>query len=191
MGLTVAYSVNPRGNTIPYKTVFDEIRRNWGFVDLRGRPELVGQLEEASRSVGLRGLLQDLAQPSSSIISLGCDLGEHSERGRPFKTRRTAGGYVQIADAAPGRLSPSELQSLARLIEEGLKVEVGGDFWEVRFELQPVVFELGERVEAYSIWIWFFASASTRERAMQSRERLLTSLGRNITATAENLQSGR
>lgn len=180
MGLKVSFPVGGRGNTVPYPPLTDDIRRNRGFVDLRGRPDLVSAIEETRDSPALCVLLEDLAQPHSRIITLGCDLGEHVERRRPLKWRRVAGGYVQIATVPLGEGGIPKLLEVARAAERLLGEDVGEDHWEVKFELCPVAFSFEKRVEAHSIWIWFFVAASTPERAKQARERLVLSLRRAL-----------
>jgi hypothetical protein len=62
------------------------------------------------------------------------------------------------------------------MLEEGLRHDVGRDRWKVEFDLAPVAFEFESRIEAHSIWIWFFSKASISDKAWDSRERLLDSL---------------
>jgi hypothetical protein len=146
---------------------------------LRGKPELVSTIEEAHESPALGLLLSHLAQPGSPIISLGCDLGQHLETKCRPKWRHVAGGYVQIAAARLGELGVPELLTLAGGIESVLHADVADDRWDVQFDLRAVHFKFDDLVEAYSIWIWFFAAASPTEQASNARERLLTSLARS------------
>ena len=173
MSVQIVYSSNGRGNTVPYPPLEDEIRRNHGFVDLRGKPDDVAAVPEAQISPALADLLVALAQPHSTLISLGCDLGEHTEPGSQLRTRRRAGGYVQVADARMTDAEGNYLKRAAAHIEAALRAGVGDDRWSVRFDLTRVVYAFDAHVEAHSFWVWFDAKASTIERARSSRERLL------------------
>jgi hypothetical protein len=68
------------------------------------------------------------------------------------------------------------LRVVGKAIERGLQAEVAEDFWDVNLQLCPVLLKLEGEVERQSIWIWFHAKASTDERALASRERLLQCL---------------
>lgn len=176
MPLHVIYGTKS-GNTVPYPPLYDKLRCNHGFIDLRGNPTAAASITETQSSPGLLALLTQMAQPASAFISLGCDLGGYdSKGGGRLHTRCVAGGYVQFADA---RLHDSESDFLKRAaahFEAALHSSIGPDRWKVRFEAAPVAFEFGERVQAHSVWIWFDAKASTRDRAVASRERLLSTL---------------
>jgi hypothetical protein len=45
--------MNEEGMTVPYPPLFDDVRKNHGFVDLRGRPDLV------PKDSGRFGLISD------------------------------------------------------------------------------------------------------------------------------------
>lgn len=173
MPVQVVYSSAGRGNTVPYPPLQDKIRRNHGFVDLRGKPDAVGAIPEARLSPALADLLGTLAQPHSALISLGCDLGEYTKPTARLQTRRRAGGYVQIADARMRDVEGDFLKRATDHIQPVLEVAAGADRWSVRFDLTGVAYEFDARVEAHSFWIWFDAKASTADRARASRERLL------------------
>ena len=74
--LIVEYSFDEEANTVPYPALFDKIRKNNGFVDVRGRPDLARKIVESAHSPALRALLVELAMPRSALWTLGCDLGE-------------------------------------------------------------------------------------------------------------------
>lgn len=176
MPVQIVYGVGERGNTVPYPPLKDEIRCNFGFVDLRGNPGGVAEVPETQSSPALAELLTALAQPRSPIISLGCDLGEHSDPASRLQTRRRAGGYLQIADARMCDREGDFLKRAASHIERVIAQTATSDRWSVRFELNAVAYELEEHVRAHSIWIWFDAKASTIEKAKASRERLITAI---------------
>jgi hypothetical protein len=174
--------VTADGNTVPYPANFDEIRRNYGFIDTRGRPDRVAEIPEARESVALEALLTRLALPGARLVSLGCDLGQHEEPNSRLETRRVAGGYVQVIGGREGDHNLEFLRSVGKEIARGLKVAVGTDRWEVSLQLSPVLFKIEKEVQIQSVWIWFFAKASTNDRAFASRERLIRAI-EEIVAT--------
>ena len=172
MGARVTYCTAP-GNTVPYPPLFDEIRQNHGFVDTDGHPERIEEIPEATWSYSLRSLLLDLASPTSDFISLGCDLGESKKPGRRLSARWVAGGYLQIMARDREQQGVPALQPLAKTIEARLNQDSGNDNWEAELALVPVRLANENDVMLQSIWAWFYARASTLERARSSRERLL------------------
>jgi len=58
--------------------------------------------------------------------------------------------------------------------------------WTLRFVYKPVDFKLESAGIIPSVWIWFFAGASTAEKALKSREELLKNLRHAV-----NVQVGR
>jgi hypothetical protein len=189
MGLKVSYPVREEGNTVPYPPLTNDLNRNHGFVDLRGRPDLVNAIPETKDSPALGLVLADLAAPSSQIMTLGCDLGEHLERRRPLKWRQFAGGYVQVVTLPPEAVDTNRLLGLCRVVESQLRHDVGPDHWEIEFSLGRTAFELDELVEAFTVWIWFFAADSSSEAARQGRERVLTSLRLGLEAATTALST--
>ncbi len=171
-----------RGITVPYPPLFDDIRKNHGFIDTRGRPDPVNAIPEGRESPSLAALLTILASPSSPVFSVGCDLGMHNDPKAGVKTRRVAGGYVQIVPRWDRGYGIELLRSLAKDIERGLKASVGADRWEVDLSLATVLFRLDDEVETQSVSIWFFAKSSTSDRATASRERLIQALERIVAA---------
>jgi hypothetical protein len=45
------------GITVPYGPIFDGVRKNSGFTDVRGRPDVAAQITEGGESKALRDLL--------------------------------------------------------------------------------------------------------------------------------------
>ena len=184
MPLKTRYPVQIDGNTVPYPSRHDEIRCNYGFLDLRGKPELVDEVPETLESLSLKRLLTILADPLSQIMTVGCDLGEHIERKRQLSRRHVAGGYIQIAPLPVGAADKERLLAIARVADTKLRADSKDAWWEVDFKLSLTAFEFDDHVEAHTIWIWFFASASTSEKALSSREALLSSLCSGLKAAA-------
>ncbi|MBY3150290.1 hypothetical protein HFO63_32825 [Rhizobium laguerreae] len=181
MSARIRYS-EVKGNTVPYPPLFDEIRRNYGFVDTRGQPDRIAEIPEARESMGLTAVLRALAKPGAPLVSLGCDLGQHLEPKSRIKTRHVAGGYVQVVSAQA--MEPVQefefLRAVGTAIESGFKDGAASDVWVVDLQLAPVVLKFDIEIECRSIWIWFYAKASTPDRAIAARERLLLSLERVI-----------
>jgi hypothetical protein len=72
-GYTIARTDTPE-TLVPYEPA----RRrngdmNYGWIDLRDRPERVQDVPEAARSEGLSKVLRMIADPVSQIMSIGCE----------------------------------------------------------------------------------------------------------------------
>src|SRR6185312_2329155 len=67
--------------SLPYEQNFENGRTNHGFRDIRGRPELAQEIQEA-------------AQSPSRYFSIGCDLSPWppAQPGDPYQ----AAGYIQL-----------------------------------------------------------------------------------------------
>jgi hypothetical protein len=174
--LSVSYPYCARGNTVPYPSLFDPIRRNHGFIDLRGRPEKVVDVPEAQTSAALASLLTSLADTASPLVSLGCDLGERVEAAAPEGQRQVAGGYVQVMFANYHDQTSDTLLTLSKSVETTLCETSHGHNWEAVFELQPVHLKFGTTIETFSIWLWFMAAGATNAQAQLSREIFLNAI---------------
>jgi hypothetical protein len=183
MALKVSYLVE-RGNTVPYPPLFDEIRRNHGFTDLRARPELVEDIAEVAESPALKALLADLAQPGSALMTLGCDLGAGRLRDGQLDRRWRVGGYVQVALLPLRPVEPPTLHGVAKRCERHLEDSVGSARWDVNFGLCESDLVFDEKIETYTLWIWVHAMASTFEKGQVSRECLLTALHTGLSEAA-------
>lgn len=173
--LQTELETDEEGMTVPYPSVFDDIRNNHGFVDTRGCPELALRIAEGSESLAMRKLLIELAQPNSRIFSVGCDLGTKflTEEKLPY----TAGGYVQIMDVAYADRSPDDYAKFAQAMSGSLKQRSQGYKWRVDFVLTPVAFKLdGFSDMTGSLWIWFHAFAASEHKSLHSRETLVMEL---------------
>ena len=54
--LETDFETDQEGMTVPYPPLYDDIRRNHGFVDIRGRPDLASKIPEASQSPAFASL---------------------------------------------------------------------------------------------------------------------------------------
>lgn len=168
--------MDKEGITVPYPPLFDDVRKNYGFVDVRGRPDLASRIIEGTDSSAMKALLIALAQPRSKLFTLGCDIGAKQLKGSTFYT---AGGYIQIMNSEYARQAPEDYARFAQAVAEALKAQAEGYDWEVQFVLKPVRFELDNLTEMTgSLWIWFHAFSETEQKAVVAREILIQELGR-------------
>lgn len=175
--LTTHYDQCRRGNTVPYGRRFKGLNRNHGFVDLRGRPDLVARIPEIAHSVALKALLMSAAAPTSPIFTLGCDLGARQEETNEKVAMCVAGGYVQLVMASYDKTSGDTYFTFTHVITSAVEGASPGHSWELRFECTPVDFKLDTHSGIIpSLWIWFFASATTPLIACDSRELLIAAL---------------
>jgi len=152
--LAIDFEIEKEGMTIPYSPLFNDIRRNHGFVDLRGRPDLAIEIPEGSQSPALKAIL-NLA-PIAQLV---------------------AGGYVQLMCASYSDRSPEDYTTFGYAIAQVLGEKVQDCNWFVRFVLKLVVLSLDDfSGAAPSLWIWFYAIAETPEAALASRESLIGEL---------------
>lgn len=180
--LTVDFDVEQEGMTVPYGPLFDEIRCNHGFVDLRGRPDLAADIAEGSGSAALKALLVELAEPESTFFTLGCDLGAHEELWREEAVHQVAGGYVQFMCADYDGRSPEDYTTLGHAVGQMLECKAQDHDWSLHFRVKPVVFNLDGFCElTLSLDICFFAAAATAEAALASREALVSNLHGALT----------
>lgn len=174
--LQVTFCVSPEGNTVPYPALFDDIRQNNGFVDVRGRPDLAAEILEAVQCPPLQELLVELAAPNSPLSTLGCDIGE-TETDLQDDRRFTAGGYVQWVLGPPDHSGTEGYDSLAQAIADALEPHSEGYDWVLTFENKYVDLQLeGHSGLVPSHWLWFDAFGPTASAARAARDDLLVSL---------------
>jgi len=137
--LAIDFEIEKEGMTVPYPPLFNDIRRNHGFVDLRGRPELAIEISESSQSPTLKAILVELSEPDSPLFTLGCDLGTHEEPWRVESARHVAGGYVQLMCASYSDRSPEDYTTFGYAIAQVLGEKAQDYNWFVRFMLKLVV----------------------------------------------------
>lgn len=159
----------------PTHPLFDDIRRNHGFIGVRGRPDLAAQIVEGASSPALRKLLIALSEKESPFLSLGCDLGEHERRGEPEATRFATGGYIQWV-LTPPSYDTDKYEASAETLAQKLDTQSEGHVWEVSFRMKFVDLKLDEAGLVPSHWIWFDACAPSYGSAREPREQFLESL---------------
>ncbi len=175
MPVSAEFGFNWSGNTVPYPPLWKGIRTNAGFVDLRGKPDLVAEIHEARNSPGLTALLRMIAV-RSDWHSVGCDLGEKIDDAAVGRKMR-AGGYVQLI-CSDFALDADAFEALGRKILESLQQSAGADDdWHLDFVIRPVALRIDvANDEFHSLWIWFDCYAAAIEAAKVSRERLLEAM---------------
>jgi len=164
-----------KGMRVPYPANYEPGRTNAGYIDLRGRPDRVDEIHEASRSPALARLLREIAS-GEDWITLGCDLGAHVEQGGSGKVH-VAGGYLQLTTAELTSL-PDVFEKAGERIFRYLEDAVQDDSWQTFFEISPIEFRLvgKDPCTGGSLKVSFFAEASVPRRARASRERLISGI---------------
>lgn len=167
------------GTTVPYGKVFDGVRKNSGFIDIRGRPDLAATIPEGAESQALRRLLIRLAA-DKVYFSLGCDLGEHEEPESPATRRYVAGGYIQLTSIRYREASTEQHDDFATAIEKSMRERSRGKRWRMWLEGRWVNFRLGRRTKAPTTWVWFFALERSKLRALEERENMIEALSETL-----------
>jgi hypothetical protein len=165
---------------VPYAPIDDGVRHNRGFADLRNQPDRAKEIAEGSNSPALSNLLIRVANVSSPIFTLGCDLGSHTEPTHvPRRRREVAGGYVQIAGIQYHLTQTEAYATFANSIVAAVRARSGEDHWKIDFVGKWVNFQFEGALKGIqpSLWIWFFAAAPNPFAAVQSRERLIEAIG--------------
>lgn len=182
--LIATYEGDERPITVPYGPIFDDVRRNSGFVDVRGRPDLAAQIPEGSVSRSLSTLLIALSESTSPLFTLGCDLGTHEETERS-PIRYGAGGYIQVMKATFADAESDDYLALARAVSAEIDKRSANRDWELRHVHTWVDFRLGKHSGVIpSLWTWFIARAESPAEALESREILIAELHRAFLCCA-------
>ena len=187
MTFKFSFHVDPEGMTVPYPPWTGGMQRNHGFVDLRGRPDKANEIAEGVDSLALRNLLVRIAKAGSPIFTIGCDLGAHQESTNvPARRREVAGGYIQFASIHYDRAEPESYSAFANAIGKDVKARIGHDHWKLDCIGKWIDFKFAGEPQGIrpSLWVWFYAAASGRFDAMQSRERLIEAIDAATTLPA-------
>lgn len=176
------------GITVPYPPLFDGVRNNYGFVDLRGRPDLAARISEGCASDALKNLLVRLSERGSPFFTVGCDLGSHEEPDGDKNARYVAGGYVQLMHCRYADRSPEDYYSFGEVIAKELGELSQDHSWLLRFVLTFVAFNLDDFSSLTpSVWMWFYAKGHNPEAAVASREILISEFRETLASKQLNL----
>jgi hypothetical protein len=119
-GITIART-DRAGTLVPYGPAnHDDGHKNHGWIDLRDHPDLVAQIPEVARSVGLVRLLEAIASPASRIMSSACECHAfHCSDEEDRRSEWKVGGFVvtMFKDADRNAI-PENLIELAYRIAE-------------------------------------------------------------------------
>ncbi len=184
----MSLKINHRGGegiTVPYAPIFDSVRKNRGFKDVRGRPDLAAEIAEGIESRALGECLVRIAS-ENLYFSLGCDLGNHHEPHQPAPLRQVAGGYIQVTSIEYALATTDQLDAFSLAFSSKLERRSGSHHWSIDLVGTWVNFVLpGEpAVSAPSLWIWFFAAARVLSKAETSREALIDAISETLHVPA-------
>jgi|ERR1700687_160939 len=124
------------GITVPYGPIFDGVKKNSGFSDVRGRPDLAAQIAEGGTSKALGNLLVRAAR-ENVYFSLGCDLGDHQELESPAAQRQIAGGYIQVAAINYSDASTDQYDEFGKAVTSELRKRAQSFHWRIELEQIP------------------------------------------------------
>lgn len=189
--------VNHRGGdgiTVPYPPLFDGIRKNRGFVDTRGRPDVASEIAEGIESDALRNCLVKISE-ENKYFSLGCDLGQNPDPEGPVAQGYVAGGYIQLAAMEYGCATTDQFDNFGVALAKALEPASKSEYWVLELMGAYVNFRLpGEpSIQAPTMWIWFYAKARDLRRALSAREIMLSAISmalhtRPVMATLNNVE---
>jgi hypothetical protein len=158
---------------------------------------VAAQIDEGGGSRALRDLLIRIAR-ENLYFSLGCDLGVHSEPESSAGQRQVAGGYLQIAAINYRIATTNQYDEFCKAMEpELLRNRARSFYWRIEFVGTWVKFCLPDEptTTSPSMWIWFFAMARTKAKAILSREALIGAISDvihmpEVASTIRNSVSG-
>jgi hypothetical protein len=168
MPLETEYTLGD-GITVPYGPIFDDIRRNCGFIDTRKNATLAAKITESAGSAALRDLLVEIAS-HQQYFSLGCDLGEHQDFESPASKRFVAGGYLQLSGL---RYELQQTENYDRFCGElaSQMTRLAKDaYWKIRFEGHGYRFSFPANSKSSSLRFRFgFSQPTDRVTRRKSR----------------------
>jgi hypothetical protein len=135
---------------------------------------VAAQITEGGESKALRDLLVRIAR-ENVYFSLGCDLGDHTEPESIAAQRQVAGGYIQFAVINYSNATTDQYDEFCKTMEPALRKGARSSHWRIELVGTWVKFCLPDEptTTSPSMWIWFFAAARTKAKAMASREVLI------------------
>jgi hypothetical protein len=113
---------------------------NYGFVDLRDRPDLVDTIPEVNKSVSLGNLLRSINARNSPLMSFGCECAEFPlEATYPTGETIQVGGYIDVTFRDPNKnQTESALIDVARAILSRIPAPTEGIAINFEMIVQPL-----------------------------------------------------
>ena len=164
--------------SLPYIQDFENGRTNYGFRDLRGRPDLARTIPEAARSAALAELLVALAQPSAKYFTIGC-LFVKLPRIDEADADDQAAGYIQLAYSDLNwKAADLDCQlAFADAFRSRLEQSIGSDTWKVVVAIGAIGTDgIGGPGIVWSISVEFWVKGDSLDDACRSADRLLRAL---------------
>ena len=141
---------------------------NYGFLDLRNRPDLVDEIPEANKSKGLAAILRAANAPYSILMTFGCEceLFETASNRGPFYV----GSFVNITyrDHLLNN-NCDNLITLAQLIQGGIRRVDKGTIW-YRMIAMPL-FKFFDWPDRYELMLKVFGRGNSERAAWKAFER--------------------
>jgi hypothetical protein len=180
-GYTIAQT-DEASTLVPYFAVKrQDGNQNHGFIDLRGRSDLVDQVPEARKSTGLATLLKVIADPSSQLMSGGCECHAFENVDNPDRPRWTAGCYVTVMFQETERNRvPASLHDVAAYSLNGIAPPPEGTHFGFEFLIEPLKTFFG-MVGCYSVMMKPLGYGSTRDEAWAAMNSGLEALAASIS----------
>jgi hypothetical protein len=176
--------------TVPYASFKKGRRENYGFVDIRGRPDLASKIAEGLKSPSLQKLLLLAASGGAPVFSVGCDLGSHLEADALESARFVAGGYVQFVSNQYALAPPAKLKGWAKSVAKTIKKHAMDANWRVLFEIAPIQLNIDDFFDLTgSIHVSFWALAQSPMAAADSRELLIQAITDGVRTSSFNRAS--
>lgn len=179
-GFTIA-ETKEASTLVPYGPARREDgNQNHGFMDLRGRPDLVDNIPEVQKSTGLATLLKTIADPSSKLMSSGCECHAFENTDNPDKPRWTAGCYtnVMFLDADKNK-KPSSVFDIAVYSLNGIGPPPDGTHIGFEFLIEPLRTFFGAE-GCYSVEMKPLGHGKTKDEAWDAMNYALEALAASI-----------
>jgi hypothetical protein len=179
-GYTIA-ETRVASTLVPYgPAIREDGNENYGYVDLRGRPDLVKNIPEAQKSSGLFTLLRTIADPVSKLMSSGCECHAFENFSDPRRPRWTAGCYtdVMFQDAARNS-NPSSLFDIAAYSLNGIEPPPEGTHTGYEFLIEPLKTFFGAD-NCFTVQMKALGHGKTKAEAWAAMNYALDALARSI-----------
>lgn len=142
-------TVNERSKSIPYPAATNADSQNYGFRVLKGKPDKVDRVKEASDLPALIGILKSLNSSASPFFSVGCEKSFNESTGGLW-----AKGYVEFAFNYAKLVSDAaQYFPLFFHFNKDAAAFLGSNNVQFRWDLQPAKFEAID-LAGFSCCVW-------------------------------------